>query len=1129
MHAKKRLLLACAFGVALIPAVPVIAQAPPLAVLMVRPVADPAAGSPAVVALAVIEPSILRLTLLAPGGDPVLERKLAVARAYRFVWTGMDAWGNAVGPGTYRLVVDCSCGRALVSTSVELRVVGRGEPKGDGQTGPRPNPPTDLAVVAAQANTLSWTASPSKDVVAYRVYRSPIAGGPFQLLGQSAITTFDDVPGEQGIYWYRVSAVTSKNRESVPTGVVSSDNVHMAQIVGPDGGTIAPTTGTVRLEIPAGAVPTDTTFTIEQMSGPPSAAAQMVAVSRSFEIGPTGTTFVVPATLTLRLDPPVDEPLPRNYPADTTWVQYWNGSSWISLSGAAVDIAGSTVEVPVNHLSLFGANGVTVPHGGYTDQTSLCGYCHATHNAPGPTLQAYPTQRETCYQCHSSGQGSKVNEVQQIALAGTWVAGEVIALLLEGQTTAPITVDPASPSATATNISNALLDLSNVDGSSAPPNPELGVDGVSVTGTGPFTVTFQNGQGNRDVRQMVAYTTSAAGTVSVSTVTNGIGIYPGATNDILGAFGETWPVNNASTRTSYHPVPAARDGFQIKCSDCHTAHRDPATYTKLLRRPDGSGGYIYSPVAGPAIGNQFCTLGCHDSTSTYPAPFGDHTAFQGSAHDVANVPTANEVQRVAVDATGGTFKLIFAGDITAALAYNITAANLQTALVGLTSIGAGNVLVTGGPGGAGAVNPYVVTFQAAKAAKDVPAMVSDRTLLTGGASTAVVTTTINGRAAQPSGDVRCLSCHDPHASDNRRLTDASQETLCLSCHTASTPNTSGGTNPPWTRGPFPGSNIVTAFGTANDYSTTDGNGIRIYHHPISTTDQPGGNRSAECESCHNSHLVDRTDGATTSKASNPANVFQKWLFGWDFTSGYLSRGTNVTQYCTTCHVSPTTTSPLNAGTNVPYNVRMVNDTSNDADGNAHDKFAATQWSTARHGNPTLTPSSLSYKGCANRGLSGSACVVTCSNCHDFHGSSNAYMLRENVVAPDAVVYTVTNASWKSGVVTLTITPPNSIGLGVQIVVAGITPSGYNGTFTTTNSNTGNTITYALAANPGIYTSGGTVTPRTTNTITGFTALNTAADRLKLQTFCLTCHIERGTSHQSGNLCTECHYHGSNKL
>lgn len=86
-------------------------------------------------------------------------------------------------------------------------------------------------------------------------------------------------------------------------------------------------------------------------------------------------------------------------------------------------------------------------------------------------------------------------------------------------------------------------------------------------------------------------------------------------------------------------------------------------------------------------------------------------------------PSTNEVQTITLTgATDGTFRLTFGANTTAPLAYNISAADLQTALEGLTSIGAGNVGVAGDAGG-----PYTVTFQGALAATDVAMLVASQT------------------------------------------------------------------------------------------------------------------------------------------------------------------------------------------------------------------------------------------------------------------------------------------------------------------------------------------------------------------------------------------------------------------
>ncbi len=70
----------------------------------------------------------------------------------------------------------------------------------------------------------------------------------------------------------------------------------------------------------------------------------------------------------------------------------------------------------------------------------------------------------------------------------------------------------------------------------------------------------------------------------------------------------------------------------------------------------------------------------------------------------------NTVHAVAVAATGGTWTLTFRGDTTAALAHDITAAALQTALEALDVFEAGDIEVTGGPGDELGGNPYLIEF-----------------------------------------------------------------------------------------------------------------------------------------------------------------------------------------------------------------------------------------------------------------------------------------------------------------------------------------------------------------------------------------------------------------------------------
>lgn len=375
----------------------------------------------------------------------------------------------------------------------------------------------------------------------------------------------------------------------------------------------------------------------------------------------------------------------------------------------------------------------------------------------------------------------------------------------------------------------------------------------------------------------------------------------------------------------------------------------------------------------------------------------------------------------------------------------------------------------------------------------------------------------------PGTDLKCSACHEPHASDSTYLTRANEEELCFTCHTVADPNTADGSNP------------EDAFSAvANDYVTNDGNGIRIYHHPVAETEQANGTRTVECASCHNSHIVTRTE--TASDPARARAMDSGWRFEWDTDSGSYYRSANAADYCGTCHVSPTTTSPLTSSVDVPYDINLVNDTGDDADGRPHDTFDLTWFLTgadSAHGNPAFTPSD--YLGCPP----GEPCELTCTACHDFHGSSNAYMLREDVASPDYHPLTVTSATWtpgqgnSPGIAELTV-GLHGIGEDWTVAVSGMNPSGYDGVWTVT-AVTATTVSFEVDPDPGPFVSGGTLDtggPENrsySSTIVNFGGLDIASDRNKLQAFCLTCHLEQSSSHQGGQLCTECHNHSSSSL
>jgi hypothetical protein len=106
--------------------------------------------------------------------------------------------------------------------------------------------------------------------------------------------------------------------------------------------------------------------------------------------------------------------------------------------------------------------------------------------------------------------------------------------------------------------------------------------------------------------------------------------------------------------------------------------------------------------------------------------FGEYSALQppsrscGLPYPLANAEVAgglgvtgrrvNEIERITVNAGGGSFTISHGGETTIPLPFNASAVEVRSALGALASIGAGNVVVIGGPGGEGGVHPYTVIF-----------------------------------------------------------------------------------------------------------------------------------------------------------------------------------------------------------------------------------------------------------------------------------------------------------------------------------------------------------------------------------------------------------------------------------
>jgi hypothetical protein len=121
--------------------------------------------------------------------------------------------------------------------------------------------------------------------------------------------------------------------------------------------------------------------------------------------------------------------------------------------------------------------------------------------------------------------------------------------------------------------------------------------------------------------------------------------------------------------------------------------------------------------------------------------FGEYTALQppsrtcGLPYPLVNAEVAgglgisglrvNEIERITVNAGGGTFTISHGGNTTGPIPFNASAGEVQSALEALASIGPGNVVVHGGPGG-----PYFVEFVGSLAKMAITPLTTSRSSLT---------------------------------------------------------------------------------------------------------------------------------------------------------------------------------------------------------------------------------------------------------------------------------------------------------------------------------------------------------------------------------------------------------------
>ena len=129
------------------------------------------------------------------------------------------------------------------------------------------------------------------------------------------------------------------------SGSLQSGKEMTSAVVGMTGGMVASSDGALQVVIPAGALSSDVMVTVEPIATPGAGS-----VGKVYEIGPTGTQFATPVTLTLDYS---GMNLAGTDPSMLRVATYAAGS-WQILSGASVDMQGMTVSGTTTHLSPYG-------------------------------------------------------------------------------------------------------------------------------------------------------------------------------------------------------------------------------------------------------------------------------------------------------------------------------------------------------------------------------------------------------------------------------------------------------------------------------------------------------------------------------------------------------------------------------------------------------------------------------------------------------------------------------------------------------------------------------------------------------------------------------------------------------
>ena len=245
------------------------------------------------------------------------------------------------------------------------------------------------------------------------------------------------------------------------------------------------------------------------------------------------------------------------------------------------------------------------------------------------------------------------------------------------------------------------------------PGPQLAVNSTAPTAVG----IVGQALGYRTNVQTVQINADSVGTTPTVTVTAAVAGVP-AVNDvqtvtIAGApTGGTFTLTFGGQTTSPIAYNASANTGSGSVQSLFAALSSVGS-ANVWVSGSASAGYVINFQGSLAAASQ--TLVTADGSSLT----GGTSPTVTVAHTTTGSAGTNAQQTVTVVATGGTYTLGYGGQTTVPIAYNATAASVQAALLGLSTISTNNVTVTGSAGG-----PYTVTFTGTLGSQAIALMVA---------------------------------------------------------------------------------------------------------------------------------------------------------------------------------------------------------------------------------------------------------------------------------------------------------------------------------------------------------------------------------------------------------------------